>query len=421
MRAFITQKLVDSTRKRAKAGEILKPLEIRDEDLKGFILRAQPSGHLAYIVQYARGKRLTLGDAAVLTPTQARNRAKAVLGAVAEGRDPLDAIRQAKSATAPTLREYLEDTYVEWVTVNRRSGAAQVARLKACFFTQFGETPLDQLAPLDLENWRKRRLQQGRAVGTVNRDLNTLKSALSRALDWGIIAAHPLAKLKPGREDQNGVVRYLSGEEERRLRQALAERDTELKAARERTNEWRRLRHKDPLPGILSYGDHLTPMVLVSLHTGLRRGELFNLQWPDVDLERALLTVRGSGAKSQQTRHVPLNAEALAALQAWQKQTGATSGYVFAGRGGGRFDNTRKSWLALLEAAGIEGFRWHDMRHTFASKLVMAGVDLNTVRELLGHSDLSMTLRYAHLAPEHKAAAVARLVEVGNETGGVRA
>jgi site-specific recombinase XerD len=76
-----------------------------------------------------------------------------------------------------------------------------------------------------------------------------------------------------------------------------------------------------------------------------------------------------------------------------------------------QFDNVKKSWMSLLKSAGIENFRWHDMRHHFASKLVMAGVDLNTVRELLGHADIKMTLRYAHLAPEYKAKAVAKLIE----------
>ncbi len=150
-------------------------------------------------------------------------------------------------------------------------------------------------------------------------------------------------------------------------------------------------------------------MVLLFLHTGLRRGEVFNLNWADVDLDRANLTVHGTGAKNQQTRHVPLNTEALAVLEGWRNQT-KDDGLIFPGKSGERFNNIRRSWSGVLDAANISGFRLHDLRHTFASRLVMAGVDLNTVRELLGHSDYAMTLRYAHLAPEHKAAAVARLV-----------
>jgi integrase len=189
--------------------------------------------------------------------------------------------------------------------------------------------------------------------------------------------------VKLARLDQSGVVRYLSGGEENRLRKALDDRAT--------------------------YADHLKPIVLLALNTGMRRGELFSLAWESVDMGQASLAVTGSTAKSGKTRHIPLNAEALAVLKSWHKHTDG-AGLIFKSHTGERFDNIKKSFATTLRAANIQNFRFHDTRHSFASKLVMAGVDLNTVRELLGHADIKMTLRYAHLAPEHKAAAVAKLV-----------
>ena len=164
-------------------------------------------------------------------------------------------------------------------------------------------------------------------------------------------------------------------------------------------------------PALGTYTDHLTPMVTLALHTGLRRGELFGLQWRDVDLAASRLTVRGDEAKSGQTRHVPLNTIAATALATWRDHEAEDGGRDrLRWRGGRAARGHQEGWAALLTKASIRDFRFHDCRHHFASKLVMAGVDLNTVRELLGHSDFKMTLRYAHLAPEHKAAAVARLV-----------
>jgi integrase len=150
-------------------------------------------------------------------------------------------------------------------------------------------------------------------------------------------------------------------------------------------------------------------MILLSINTGIRQGEIFSLRWENVNFEQSLLTIEGAYAKSGKTRHIPLNTEAFKVLKGWRQQT-ENSDFVFPGKNGQRFNNIKKAWAGLLKSAKIENFRWHDLRHHFASKLVMAEVDLNTVRELLGHSDMSMTLRYAHLAPEHKASAVAKLV-----------
>jgi integrase len=115
-------------------------------------------------------------------------------------------------------------------------------------------------------------------------------------------------------------------------------------------------------------------------------------------------------SKSGKMRHVPINSLTLKILKNWRIQT-EQNGLVFSSiKTGTMFNNVKKAWKSVLDSAEITNFRWHDMRHHFASRLVMAGVDLNTVRELLGHADIKMTLRYAHLAPEHKASAVEKLV-----------
>jgi len=159
------------------------------------------------------------------------------------------------------------------------------------------------------------------------------------------------------------------------------------------------------------FADHIEPMVILSLKTGMRRGEVFDLLWADVDFETATVTIRAEISKSNKTRHIPLSPIALDMLKSWRQQNQgvAANERVFSNSKGERFDNTNKAWRALLKESGIDDFRWHDMRHDFASKLVMAGVPLNTVRELCGHTDMNTTLRYAHLAPEHKAEAVALL------------
>jgi integrase len=185
-------------------------------------------------------------------------------------------------------------------------------------------------------------------------------------------------------------------------------REMKHRAERERFNQWRRERGYEEYPAFATFTDHLKPIVLLALNTGMRRGELFNLKWEDVHFAGQILTVVGETAKSGKTRHIPMNKEALSVLRDWHEQR-KESELVFPSADGGRLDNIKTSWEGLIKAAQIKNFRFHDLRHDFASKLVMAGVDLNTVRELLGHADIKMTLRYAHLAPEKLAAAVAKL------------
>ena len=152
-------------------------------------------------------------------------------------------------------------------------------------------------------------------------------------------------------------------------------------------------------------------MPLVCLNTGARRNAVFSLLWRDVDLEGRKLILRVAVAKSTSAgdQYIPMNDTLYDTLSLWKSQCSSTApdDFVFASpKTKGKFDNCRSAWDNLLKEADIQNFRWHDMRHDFASQLVMQGIDLNTVRELLGHADLKMTLRYAHLAPENKLQAI---------------
>jgi integrase len=196
----------------------------------------------------------------------------------------------------------------------------------------------------------------------------------------------------------------LDTDEEHRLRAALIKRDENGLAARKSGNEWRRARKRELLPTRKRFADHLTPAVLLSMITGLRRGELLGLLWSDIDLLEKMLTVRGASAKSGNTRYVPLNDDAVSVLKDWREDSVKTDRVFHVAT------SFKTAWAALLADAKITRFRWHDLRHHFASRLVQAGVPLNTVRELLGHGSFAMTLRYAHLAPNQTRDAVARLV-----------
>jgi integrase len=370
------------------------------------VLRCRASGKHTYRFQVRRGQWTTIGRLDDFSLEDARTEADALRGDVARGKDPA---AEKRRQHASSLEFFLEKEYGPWVTTNRKTGAETLERIRATF-REFLTVPLPDLNVARLERWRTARLAAGLTPATVNRDIASLRSVLSRALDWGVLASHPLAKLKAAKVDALGVVRFLSPDEERRLREALAARDEKRSVARVQANAWRRERGYQELPPFGSYTDHLTPLVLVALNTGLRRGELLTLQWQDIDLNRGVVTVRASNAKGAQTRHVPLNSEVSHVLRLCHGSAEARIGHVFCGIDGEALEGTKTSWNSLVKAAKVDEFRFHDLRHTFASKLVMAGVDLNTVRELLGHADLKMTLRYAHLAPEHKAAAVAKLV-----------
>ena len=398
MRAIIGAKLLAG--KDAKPAE--RPFEIWDSRLSGFVLRVQPSGMRSYYAQIGRGRRVALGKVGELTPDEARERCQQALGNVAHGRAPLAGLAGAEGLT---LGEFITNVYAPWTRARRPKWAATyLERLQALFGDWYGR-PLNGITVEDIDRWQTKRLNDGIAPGTVQRDLNYLASVISRAVKLGKLTDNVVRRVERPRIDRTPKVRYLDPAEEKRLRAALGERDAQMREARESANKWRKARNHDLLPPLPHFGDHLTVAVLLSMNTGMRRGELLALRWASVDVKGGQITIEGSTAKAGQTRHIPLNDEARDILMKWKEQSPTGERVIAVDTG------FKTAWGALLERAKITKFRWHDLRHHFASRLAQVGVPLNTVRELLGHGSMAMTLRYAHLAPDQKREAVAKLVK----------
>lgn len=416
MKQGLSQQLVSGSKAREK------PYEIRDggnRGVKGLLLRIQPSGSKTYYVEFARGKRLRLGSAD-MTLTRARALATKAKAQVIDGEDP------RKSGRPITLSEFLETIYRPHYKLHHRSDAA-LANLNA--FRPLFELRLTSLTQERITRWRSDRIRDGRKPTTINRNISALKALLSHAVEEGYLPANPLTGYGALAVEQANRVRYLSDDEEARLRAALDEREADIRSQRENGNRWREVRGYELMEDLsnLPFADHLKPMVLLSLNTGLRRGELFALEWRDYF--DGSITVQRS--KSYRARHIPLNTEALSVLEGWRAV--GSERWIFE-NDGKPFGHVKRAWHGVLERAQITDFRWHDLRHTFASLLVMGGrardasgdsqeeiekdrslkrtqraVPLNTVRELMGHSDIKMTLRYAHLAPGHMREAVEAL------------
>ena len=208
----------------------------------------------------------------------------------------------------------------------------------------------------------------------MNRELALLKRMFNLAIDWDLfLTANPVRKVKFFREFNTGL-RVVSQEEERNL-----------------------LQNASP---------YVQDLISFALNTGLRIGEVFSLRWSNVDLEKGILTVFAS--KTEKIREIPINAETRKVLEAWF--LGKKNEIVFYNPETGKpFVDLKAGFGIACRKAGISGVTWHTLRHTFASRLVNRGVDIVTVKELLGHSSLSVTMRYAHTNFDSKRAAVEKL------------
>jgi integrase len=241
-----------------------------------------------------------------------------------------------------------------------------------CLLEFFGGKRLRDITYKDLETYRNQRkatpLANGkpRTDATVNREMAVLKHMLNKAVEWGMLEVSPFRKgARLTFRENNQRHRYLTEEEIERLLSACS--------------------------------PHLKPIVELALHTGMRKGELLNLKWDQIRNGFIYLTETKSG----KARQIPLDDRAAQVLKELQVKNKWKSPYVCTGPDGKRLGDVKKGFNAACRRAGIEDFRFHDLRHTFASHLVMRGANLKAVQRLLGHSDSKMTDRYAHLSPDH--------------------
>lgn len=269
--------------------------------------------------------------------------------------------------------EEFANRYMEYAKANKRSWLRDQQMLEHLkgFFSAGRQ--LTDITPPDIEGYKLHRRKEV-SGSTVNRELALLKRIFNLAIDWDLyLGSNPLRKVKFFQEVNTGF-RVLSQEEQSRLVETAT-----------------------PV---------IQDIVLYALNTGSRIGEIFSLRWQNVDLERNLITVFSS--KTQKTQLIPINGEVRRILEYWA--LGRKSEFVFYNHATGKPLVDLGAGLDLAcKKAGITGVTWHTLRHTFASRLLERGVDIMTVKELLGHSTVTVTMRYTHSNLASKVAAVGKL------------
>jgi len=235
----------------------------------------------------------------------------------------------------------------------------------------FGGKYLHEITPMIIERYKAAR-RETVAPATVNRELACLKCMFNKAIQWEKAYDNPVRQVKLFKE----------------------------------TNQRTRYLEQDEIPRLIdSCAEHLKPIVTTAVFAGMRKSEILNLKWEDIDFKRGIIYLLNT--KNNEKREVLINEIVTKALLSVKRH--GSNPYVFVSKTGKPYTNVRKSFETALKKCDIINFRFHDLRHTFASQLVMMGVDIKTVQELMGHKTIEMTLRYSHLSPDHKNRAVEAL------------
>jgi integrase len=307
--------------------------------------------------------------------------------AIREGNDSAPVKRIANHTFAE-----LSTAYLAWAE-RQRSIRSKKGFVKA-LVERFGNLPLRHFSTQIVEEYQTERLTSGNKPATVNRHLATLKHMIRKAVDWEMVSDGTLKRVRKAKQlpENNRRLRFLSGEEALSLIDACG-KNSKGEAIKDL---------------------HLQRIVITALNTGMRKEEILSLEWDKhIDLRHGFILL--DKTKNGERRQIPISPMLRDTLSGIVRRVGVP--YVFCCKKRTidkdikenewtRIKDIKTAFHAALKRANLGDFRFHDLRHTFASLLVMGGVDLATVKDLLGHKDFKMTLRYAHLAPAHKIAAL---------------
>jgi integrase len=282
---------------------------------------------------------------------------------------------------SPIFESFVEEVYLPWAKVNKRSWRSDIEHLQV-FFNVFCGKRLDEITPAFVEKFKRDRLEsvtrrgRKRAPASVNRELEVLSRIFSLAMEQDIVIANPCRKVKKLQVD-NVRTRYLSVEEEESLLAVLT--------------------------GRLA---HLWPIIIIAIDTGLRRRELLSLEKEQVDLSLEVINVKRT--KSGKGRTVPMTPRVREELRLLCEAS--DSQYVFANADTGKaITDVKHSFVSAVKAAGLEDFTFHDLRHTFGTRLAASGADVVKIRELMGHASITTTIRYMHASDSGKREAIAKM------------
>ncbi|WP_010654194.1 tyrosine-type recombinase/integrase [Fluoribacter dumoffii] len=265
------------------------------------------------------------------------------------------------------------DAVVRWLEESAHKRSLETDKIHLSWLDPYLKRYL--LADIDsnlIESIAKKKERTGVTLSTVNRVLEILRAILTRAhKEWGWLESMPLIRM---RRVENRRIRWLSKEEVARLLKELP--------------------------------THLKDMAAFTLATGLRESNVTQLKWAQINLERGHALIHPEDSKTNRAIPVPLNKQAISIISS---QEGKHPIYVFTYQGKPVTRCNNHAWQKALARAGIEDFRWHDLRHTWASWHVQNGTALHELQQLGGWSNYEMVLRYAHLSSEHLKVAAERI------------